>query len=258
MPFDNIRSTRNPNIHIARYFENSGGPFYFYKYCKNPSVKASYFSEFENELAHMQNLYQMMRNLGQESVYQKLFPRYSCTGYSKKSGYAYIAMEYVEGQSLEAYLNTRSSTVPPRLLLSEKHLLHLFKQLYDANQWLLKAGMLHIDLHPQNIIILNEDFDIKLIDFTDCYFFHHVKADYHTIDRQVDKDQPIGLQLQMACFSLFTRLFFSGEPDYSHNYSYEFFAHNYASLLPASRQLQAETPLDYFYQWYEALQKLFN
>lgn len=76
---------------------------------------------------------------------------------------AFIAMEYVDGASLTAYLAQRSPPVEERL--------RLFAELCDAVQHAHQKGVIHRDLKPANILVLDADSStrdrprIKVLDF---------------------------------------------------------------------------------------------
>jgi predicted Ser/Thr protein kinase len=69
---------------------------------------------------------------------------------------AYLAMEYVEGVSLDTFLRSRD--------LSARERLGLLASLADAIEHAHVRGVLHRDLSPKNVLVL-ADGAIKLIDF---------------------------------------------------------------------------------------------
>lgn len=67
-----------------------------------------------------------------------------------------IIMEYVDGFTLTEYL-----TKHPNKAARQR----VFEQLLSAIAYLHKAGVLHNDLKPDNILITRTDHDVRLIDF---------------------------------------------------------------------------------------------
>jgi len=77
--------------------------------------------------------------------------------YGEENEYAYIAMEYVEGNNLGHYLNQK-------VRFSIAGALSILSQLLEALQYAHEAGVLHRDIKPSNIIIMNNG-RIKVADF---------------------------------------------------------------------------------------------
>ena len=78
--------------------------------------------------------------------------------YFEAHGTAYIAMDYVEGEDLSAYL-TRKGT------LSEDELKSILYPLLDALEVIHRADFLHRDIKPGNIVIRDTDGSPVLLDF---------------------------------------------------------------------------------------------
>ena len=72
------------------------------------------------------------------------------------SGHPYLAIEYVEGEALDAYCDSRKLTIEARL--------HLFLQVADAVDYAHRNLILHRDLKPGNILVNNQG-QVKLLDF---------------------------------------------------------------------------------------------
>jgi serine/threonine protein kinase len=72
------------------------------------------------------------------------------------SGHPYLAIEYVEGEALDAYCDGRKLTVEARL--------DLFFQVADAVDYAHRNLILHRDLKPGNILV-NQQGQVKLLDF---------------------------------------------------------------------------------------------
>ena len=67
-----------------------------------------------------------------------------------------IIMEYVDGCTLTEYLASRPNKAARQ---------RVFEQLLSATAYLHKAGVLHNDLKPDNILITRTNHDVRLIDF---------------------------------------------------------------------------------------------
>ena len=67
-----------------------------------------------------------------------------------------IIMEYVDGYTLTEYLASRPNKAARQ---------RVFEQLLSATSYLHKAGVLHNDLKPDNILITRTNHDVRLIDF---------------------------------------------------------------------------------------------
>ena len=78
--------------------------------------------------------------------------------YFEAHGTAYIAMDYVEGEDLSAYL-VRKGT------LSEDELKGILYPLLDALEVIHRADFLHRDIKPGNIVIRDTDGSPVLLDF---------------------------------------------------------------------------------------------
>jgi serine/threonine protein kinase len=79
--------------------------------------------------------------------------------FMEENGTAYMVMEYERGQSLSQYLKHK-----PGRQLEEKELLRIFLPVLNGLGEVHKAGMLHLDIKPDNIY-LREDHTPMLIDF---------------------------------------------------------------------------------------------
>src|SRR4029453_3535290 len=77
--------------------------------------------------------------------------------YGEDDTTAFIAMEYVEGRSLERVL-------PPRRPLPESQALSVMEQLLDALDCAHRAGVWHRDVKPANLIMTPAG-QVKLTDF---------------------------------------------------------------------------------------------
>ncbi len=211
------------------------------KYCNNPNLYQEYWYSFQIEYLSMKQLEKQMANCGKSDLYHKLFPHYESYGCTD-DGQPYICMDYIKGCTLEEKLCTKNNSCKgPKQLLSKAQICHLYEQLNTAIYWLHQVGILYLDLSPQNILILNNDYDIKLIDFTDCYHFNKYSRRYRQIDVRLDSALPPCIQLKNAGALLFTRLFFSGNKHYCDYFSFgqtedaiknrQFFTKEYGKLL---------------------------
>ncbi len=76
--------------------------------------------------------------------------------FEQVGGANYIVLEYVEGRSLRAWMNT--GNVPPPQALAVMH------GLMQALDYAHKHGIVHRDIKPENVLISNEG-DVKVADF---------------------------------------------------------------------------------------------
>ena len=242
----------------------------YMKYCKNTNNYTDYDAYFQNEFEHMKQLESLMEQQGVSDLYKNLFPYYDSYGYTEE-GTPYICMEYIPGNTLEQRLcNKIPSSKQLKPLLYKHQILHLYEQLNDAFYWLYQVGIIYLDLSPENIIVLNDNYDIKLIDFTHCYYLNS-DTPYHCIDERLDSNLPICMQLRNAAALLFSRLFYSGNTHYNEYFSYAsnnriFFRDNYGSLLnflfsPEDEEsifFDNEFSLIEWQKWYQLLLKSFK
>lgn len=270
--------TLNPNFvpnDSYPYFEHNSSDFpatYYYKRCKNPTEYSHYSKLFQTEFNHMNNLRTLMEKSGTEEIYSRYFPYYYSTD-TDCSGQPYICMERIAGNTLEEILTNKNCYEIPQRLLSHQQILHIYEQLHEAIYWLYQGGMLQLDLSPQNILVLNNNYDIKLIDFTSCYFFKKPTGIHKQIDYRFRPQVSASIQLRDSCALLFTRLFFNGNEYYQKYFASQniykvrinrnYFEKQYPQLLnclfyPESTEytMSDTVTLSYFECWYETLRKL--
>lgn len=75
-----------------------------------------------------------------------------------ENGTAYIVMDYIEGETLKAYVARRGGRLPAGEVLSR------FQKLFQPLSRVHKAGLLHRDISPDNIM-LTKDGNLVLLDF---------------------------------------------------------------------------------------------
>ena len=248
--------------------EKNGKKFY-YKYCKDPRHYDDFFLYFQMEYDSMERLKQLMDDTGKGSLYTQLFPlyyTYSCT----TSKQPFICMEYITGCSLEEKLSAQYiNKNEPFPILNAQQILHLYEQLNTALYWLSQVGIFYLDLNPKNILVLNNNYDIKLIDFTNCYYQNKPDIPYRVLDNRISQKSPIGVQLRDAGALLFTRLFFYGQEHYNNYFSLntlnnKTFFSRFGSLLdclfyPDELLEDSEKhPLSYWEDWYTQLLRRFS
>lgn len=74
----------------------------------------------------------------------------------EENGTYYIAMEYVEGKSLDQYSSGKT--------LSAKEVTSIIKQILEGVKALHECGIIHRDLKPKNIIVRSNS-SVKIVDF---------------------------------------------------------------------------------------------
>lgn len=86
-------------------------------------------------------------------------------GYEKKNNGYYILMEFVPGYSLRDYIKYKciiKPTVPP--FLNTMQYVQIFLELADALQYLQSLQVLHLDIKPENVMIVKDPSTIKQTD----------------------------------------------------------------------------------------------
>lgn len=73
-------------------------------------------------------------------------------------GKTYVIEEYLSGVTLQEYIDKQRN-------FSEKEITLILKQLCDILAFLHKLGIIHRDINPSNIMLLNNSLYLKLLDF---------------------------------------------------------------------------------------------
>lgn len=250
---------------------------YYIKSCSHPEQYSQFAEDFEAEFQHMSDLCQLMEKEGHGQLYTRLFPYYDSVT-TDSDGKPMLCIEKISGNTLETYLCGQKADSEPAVLFGSGRMLHIFEQLHDAVYWLYRAGMLQLDLSPQNILVVNNDFDLRFIDFTDCYdtnlsVSENTRNGYKKIDYRLNTNAPLSCLLRDTCALFFTRLFFCGNNHYqaafSTNYQsrtgakcFHFFERKYPHLLdclfyPSPIPPNESRPiLSDWEDWYQTLQRL--
>ncbi len=181
-----------------------------FKCCKNRKLFDQYQKRFYLE-------YQFMKKLEDNSS-TPFFPHYDKYG-TNIDQQPYISLEYIHSDTLEKFLCQKemSPVNGPQFLFSIEQLSHICRQVYDALSLLAKNGILYFDLNPCNILFVNPECDIRLIDFTSCYYLHLGEKNYtpRFIDTRGQEKLPLSLKLVNAMQLFFTRLFYCGQEHYN-------------------------------------------
>jgi serine/threonine-protein kinase len=76
--------------------------------------------------------------------------------FSFHENFCYFATEFIESQNLRQYVDSRE--------LSEREVVSLLGQLFDALGFAHRSGVVHRDLKPENLLV-DEAGDLKIVDF---------------------------------------------------------------------------------------------
>ncbi len=71
----------------------------------------------------------------------------------------YLVMEFIEGRTLDEYINMVSGPIPPEKAIP------FFCQILDAIAYAHHQNIVHLDIKPSNIMLLNDEKTIKVLDF---------------------------------------------------------------------------------------------
>ena len=103
----------------------------------------------------------------------------SIMDYFIENGTAYIVMDYIDGLTLKSYLKTLRNTTGKSMNMAG--VLKLFKPIMEALVKIHKAGIIHRDISPENIMISKDFKKIYLIDFGTARDMEsdHTLSEYH-------------------------------------------------------------------------------
>jgi serine/threonine protein kinase len=88
----------------------------------------------------------------------------SVCDYGEEAGYAYIAMEYVEGRSLRDYFEPGGPMGQRKVAFSIGDSVDIMSQLLEALQYAHEHGVWHRDIKPANVLISHSG-QVKVADF---------------------------------------------------------------------------------------------
>ncbi|MCF2682604.1 protein kinase domain-containing protein [Faecalicatena contorta] len=120
-----------------------------------PGEKAAYYRN------GLKNFAEEGKNLAR---FQHLPGIVSVRDFFQDNGTAYIVMDYVEGKNLKQYLREHYEKNGEHAPMEENQILEMMQPLLQALSEIHKAGIIHRDISPENIIC-GEDGKITLIDF---------------------------------------------------------------------------------------------
>lgn len=117
------------------------------------AVKVLHKSLFKNEA-----LKQKFREEANRYVYLKHPNIVKLKDFFEKEDAFYLIMEYVEGDTLEDYINKISGPIPEEIAKA------IMTEILSAIEYAHKQKVVHLDIKPSNIMITKEG-DIKVLDF---------------------------------------------------------------------------------------------
>lgn len=120
-----------------------------------PGEKAAYYRN------GLKNFAEEGKNLAR---FQHLPGIVSVRDFFQDNGTAYIVMDYAEGKNLKQYLREHYEKNGEHAPMEENQILEMMQPLLQALSEIHKAGIIHRDISPENIIC-GEDGKITLIDF---------------------------------------------------------------------------------------------
>lgn len=184
---------------------------------------------------------------------------------STPDGLPYISMEYVRGTCLSDILSQRVGHTPC-FLLTPAELSTVCHQIYSTICYLYSHRIQYLDLRPENIIIMDSQFHLKLVDFTFCNFpatssYYEPKFSSFHLNRTLPEELCLTQAFALFC----ARLFYRGDHDFSNHYKYRsfigftvdsHFSNLFEQILsPAFTGQDAELTLD---AWHQRLQALLH
>lgn len=106
---------------------------------------------------------QTLQRLNHSSIVKIIEPPYNANNRFypafEENGELYLAMEFVEGDTLERYVRNNGGP------LSESKAVLIMSNILDAMEYVRQKGIIHRDIKPSNIIIRPDGVSICIIDF---------------------------------------------------------------------------------------------
>ena len=163
-PYEILSEVGRGGMGIVYLAERADG-----EYRKRVAVKVVRLSYASEDLAaRFRAERQILANLDHPNIARLL------DGGTLPSGQPYLVMEYVAGETLDAFCRTKSLTVLERL--------PLFLQVCEAVAYAHRHHVVHRDLKPGNILV-NADGAVKLLDFGTAKLMDG-EAAYHTLTQE--------------------------------------------------------------------------
>ena len=100
--------------------------------------------------------FEVMKSLS----YSNIVKVHECI-HDQQRGRLYIVMEYINGQTIEDYVND----YPMDKFIPEPVIKFLFKQMLMTIEYLHQEGVCHRDLKPDNLLLNQDTKQLKLMDF---------------------------------------------------------------------------------------------
>jgi tRNA A-37 threonylcarbamoyl transferase component Bud32 len=170
IPDDGQMHTCLKNPADAPKMEYIGGGEYgkIFKIDENRCVKFINISEVLHNLSYIdfQNEVEISKIAGELGVGPKIYDTYVCVNDANSTCYGIIYMEYVKGVTLTDFLYkyySKGNVATIRRLLEEK-----INKLHNA-------GILHSDLHSDNVMVIMQGSEVKDVVIIDFGFSQYIK-----------------------------------------------------------------------------------
>lgn len=182
------------NIDLEKDFLGRGKFGYVYKaYCKklntNMALKIININNNDkNQLISVKREYEIMKKVDNPNI-EKIFGSFKGINPVDKKDCYFFVLEFIEGTNLDKLMREYQ--------LNQKHIdqnliMKIFFGIENGLYYLHKNGIIHRDISPDNIMMMNKDNQIKITDFgLSAYYVEfemmpkHLKFNYSIVGRRL-------------------------------------------------------------------------